>query len=337
MIEFEHLITAIDTHTEGQATRIVINGLPVIAGGSMAEKFTFLKQSPIHNRLREALMREPRGHRGMFGAFLTPPCDPRAHTGVVFTSTDEFFPMCVHGSIGVASALIGNGMVAADAPETVVVLDTAAGLVQARVAVTNGRAHSVTIKNTPAFLYQEDVALEVPGLGAIRFDIAFGGLFFMLVNGNQLGLLVAPENIDQLVQTGLKILMHAKETCRVVHPLEKHIQGIDCIEITGPATDSRAHSRNIVVIKGGLFDRSPCGTGTSARMAALHAKGQLKLGEEFVHESVIGSLFFGTLLNETTVAQYSAVIPEIRGSAYVTAMQHFGLDSNDPLKYGFSI
>ena len=337
MARFNHIISAIDSHTEGQATRVVLSGFPAIPGQTMAERFVKIKKSPAHNRLREALMREPRGHRGMFGAIVTSPCHPEADLGVIYASGDEFYAMCIHGSMGTAAVMLETGLVKAKEPETEIVFDTAVGLVRARVTVEGGRARAVRIENTPAFLYLSDVAIDVPEVGRVTVDIAFGGLFFALVSGEQLGVKVESNNIDTLVRVSLLVFEAVNKAVEVQHPVEKHMRGIDAVEVTGPPSQGAAHARNIVVIPGGLFDRSPCGTGTCARMAALYAKGKLKLGEVFVNESVIGSLFYGSVLRETFIGELPAVVPAVSGSAFITGIQQFVIDPDDRLGYGFSV
>lgn len=335
MAQFTQVITALDTHTAGEPTRIVLSGLPPIRGRTIAEKWEYTRTHLDH--FRQALMHEPRGHRDMFGAILTSPCHPDADWGLMFMDSGGYLTMCGHGTIGSAIALVQMGIAEAKEPETVIVFDTPAGLVHAHVCVENGRPVEAWIENVPAFLYRSDVPVDVPGVGRIHTDIAFGGNFFALVDAEELGVAVEPANARELVTVGLKVRDAVNEQVQIQHPVEKHINKVELTEITAPPTKPEAHARNVVVFGEGSIDRSPCGTGTCARMAALHAKGELKIGEPFVHESILGSLFRGQLLRDVAVGGFTGAIPRVGSSAYITGMQQFVIDPDDPLKYGFFI
>lgn len=333
MAKFSHVISVIDSHTAGEPTRIIVSGLPPIRGQTIAERWTYVREHMDH--LRRALMHEPRGHRDMFGAILTSPCHPEADWGLLFMDSGGCLTMCGHGTIGTAIVLVEMGMAEAKEPETVIVFDTPAGLVRAHVAIQDGRAREAWIENVPSFLYRGDVPVEVAGLGQITVDISFGGNFFALVSADQLGVPVEPSHAQQLVDLGLRIREAVNEQVKIQHPVEKHIDCVELTEITAPASHPEAHARNVVVFGEGSVDRSPCGTGTSAKMAALYAKGKLKIGEPFVHESIIGTLFQGQLLREVMVGEFKAVVPRVGSSAYITGIQQFVIDPDDPLRYGF--
>jgi proline racemase len=335
MAHFKHVISALDTHTAGEPTRIVMSGLPPIRGETLAEKWDYARSHLDH--FRRALMHEPRGHRDMFGAIVTPPCRPEADWGLIFMDSGGFLTMCGHGTIGTAIALVQMGLAEPKEPETVIVFDTPAGLVRAHVCVEHGQAVQAWIQNVPAFLYRADVPVHVPGVGQVQVDIAFGGNFFALVDARELGVAVDPANARQLVSLGLLIRDSVNDQVEVQHPLEKHINKIELTEITAPPTKPGAHAKNVVIFGEGSVDRSPCGTGTCARMATLYAKGQLGLGEVFVHESILGSLFEGQLLEEAPLGEFKGVIPRVGSSAYITGIQQFIIDPDDPLKYGFFI
>ena len=334
MAHFSHIISVIDSHTAGEPTRIVLGGLPRIRGQTMAEKVAYVRDNMDH--LRCALMHEPRGHQDMFGAILTAPCRPEADRGLMFMDSGGYLTMCGHGTIGTAIVLVEMGMAPVEEPETVIVFDTPAGLVHAHVVVEGGRAREAWIENVPSFLYRGDVPVEVPGLGQISVDVSFGGNFFALVDADELGVTVEPSNAQRLVDVGLRVREAVNEQVKVQHPVEKHIDRVELTEITAPASHPEAHARNVVIFGSGSLDRSPCGTGTSARMAALHAKGELKIGEPFVHESIIGTLFSGQLLREVTVGDFKAVVPRVSSAAYITGLQQFVIDPDDPLAMGFS-
>lgn len=335
MAQFSHIISAIDTHTAGEPTRIVLSGLPPIRGTTMADKWAYARENMDH--LRRALLHEPRGHRDMFGAILTSPCMPEADFGLLYMDSGGFLTMCGHGTIGTVMMLLEMGMVEAKEPETIVIFDTPAGLVKAHAVVEHGKACRAWIENVPAFLLKADVPVEVEGLGEITVDIAFGGNFFALISSDQIGIPLEPRRVKDLVDIGLRVRDAVNQQVPVEHPIEKHINKVELTEITGPPVHPEAHARNIMIFGEGSVDRSPCGTGTCARMAEMYAKGQLKLGEPFVHESIIGSLFHGELLREVKVGPLTAVVPRIGGTAYITGIQHFVIDPADPMKYGFLV
>jgi proline racemase len=277
-------------------------------------------------------MREPRGHGAMSGSILQPPTHPDADWGVLFIEVSGCLPMCGHGTMGVATVLVETGMVEVREPETVVRLEVPAGLVVARVAVRDGRARSVTLRNVPAFLHARDAVVEVDGLGPVRHDIAYGGNFFAIVDAASVGLDVDPGQSARLIEAGLAIMAAVNAAGAPVHPEDPRIAGCRHVIFTAPGRDG-SHARNATAIHPGWLDRSPCGTGTSARMAQLHARGELALGEDFVNESVIGSRFTGRLVEETA----SGVVPEITGRAWITGMGQYLLDAEDPFPAGFAL
>jgi proline racemase len=286
--------------------------------------------------LRLLLMREPRGHGAMSGAILQPPTRPDADWGVLFIEVSGCLPMCGHGTIGVATVLVETGMVAVSEPETIVRLDTPAGLVEARVAVRDGRAESVTLRNVPSFLLARDRTVDVPGIGSLTYDMAFGGNFYALLPVASAGLAVDPGRAAELIRGGLAIMAAINATDRPVHPADERIAGCHHVVLHEPGRDG-ADARAATSIHPGWLDRSPCGTGTSARMAALHARGELGLGVPWVNESVIGTRFTGRLVAETAVAGLPAVIPEITGRAWITGMAQYLLDRDDPFPAGFAL
>lgn len=334
-MKFDRSIMAVDSHTMGEPTRIVVGGLPNIPGKTMAEIKSYLEENLDY--VRTSLMHEPRGHKDMFGSIITRPVHDDADFGIVFMDGGGYLNMCGHGSIGAVTVAIDTGMVPTVEPETQVKFDAPAGLITARAKVENGAVKSVTIRNVPAFLYMSDVKIDVPGVGEITFDVSFGGSFFAIVKADQVGLKVIPANIDQLTKIGLAIRKAANEQLTIQHPTLAHINTIDLVEIYDEPTHPEANYKNVVIFGEGQADRSPCGTGTSAKMATLYAKGHLKIGEEFVYESIIGTLFRGRLVETTEVGEFKAVVPEITGSAYITGFNQFVIDPNDPVKHGFML
>ncbi|WP_067816258.1 proline racemase family protein [Actinomadura kijaniata] len=325
-------ISAVDSHTEGMPTRVVTGGVPVIPGDTMAER----RRHAIEHLdgLRRFLVDEPRGHPAMSGAILQPPTRPDADWGVLYIEVSGFLPMCGHGTIGVATVLVETGMVEVTEPETVVRLDAPAGLVEARVRVRDGRAEQVTLRNVPSFALDRDARVEVPGLGEVRYDMAYGGNFYAIVDIESVGLPFDRARKDDILRAGLDIMAAVNERNRPRHPADPLIGGCKHVQFLAPGSDAE-HSRNAMAIHPGWFDRSPCGTGTSARMAQLHARGELALDTEFVNESFIGTRFTGRLVGTTEVGGVPAVVPEFSGRAWITGTANYLLDPSDPFPEGF--
>jgi len=327
-------VSAVDSHTEGMPTRVVTGGVAPIPGATMLERKLHFEAEM--DDLRLLLMREPRGHAAMSGAILQPPTRPDADWGVLFIEVSGCLPMCGHGTMGVATVLVETGMVPVTEPETVVRLDTPAGLVEARVAVEDGRAAAVTLRNVPSFLVGRDLAVDVPGVGRVAYDLAYGGNFYPLVPAASVGLEVDPRRSAELIETGLAIIAAINATDRPSHPDDARIGGCAHVVLTAPARDG-ADGRAATAIHPGWLDRSPCGTGTSARLAQLHGRGLLGVGDSFVHESVIGTRFTGRIAATTTVAGRPAIVPEITGRAWITGMGTYVLDPHDPFPAGFAL
>lgn len=326
------IIHVVDSHTEGMPTRVVTGGIGTIPGDTMAER---REHFATHlDQLRGLLMFEPRGHSAMSGAILQPPTRPDADYGVLFIEVSGYLPMCGHGTIGVATVLVETGMVEVTEPVTVVRLDTPAGLVVASVAVQDGAARSVTLHNVPSFAVTLDAQVTVPGFGPVRYDMAYGGNFYAIVELAELGLRLDRSDKQRLLDAGLAIMGAINETAPPEHPEQPHISGCRHVYLAEAGSDAQL-SRHAMVIHPGWFDRSPCGTGTSARMAQLHARGLLTLGDDFVNESFLGTRFVGRLVDSTTVGGRAGVLPTITGRAWLTGTaQHF-LDPEDPFPAGF--
>ena len=330
---FEASFKAIDTHTVGEFTRIIMSGFPELKGDSMMER----KQYRANNfdKYRQALMFEPRGHHDMFGALVTEPVNPEADFGVIFMDTGEYLNMCGHGTIGTTPALIESGLVPAVEPFTEVVLDAPAGLIRVKAEVKNGKVLNVTLTNVPAFLYKENLTTVVDGK-EIKYDIAFGGSFFALINIEQLGWTVDKESIPKLTDFGMKVIKQVNAEVEIKHPF-LDITSVDLAELYCHTDTEGCNYRNVVIFGDYMSDRSPCGTGTSAKLATLYSRGEIKIGEPFVYESFIGSQFKGVIKEEATVGEFKAVVPQITGSAYVTGEATYVIDPDDPLKYGFKV
>jgi proline racemase len=323
---------AVDSHTEGMPTRVITGGVGVIPGASMFERRRHFLEHLDH--IRTLLMYEPRGHASMSGAILQPPARPDADYGVLFIEVSGCLPMCGHGTIGVATVLVETGMVEVAEPVTTIRLDTPAGLVIAEVAVEDGAARSVTIRNVPAFADGLDQTVEVPGIGPVTYDMAYGGNFYAILPIERVGLPFDRARKNDILAAGLATMAAINEQNRPVHPENSEIAGCHHVQFLAPGSDAR-HSRHAMAIHPGWFDRSPCGTGTSARLAQLHARGEIGAGGELVNESFIGSRFIGRIAEETTVAGRPAIVPTITGRAWLTGTAQYLLDPDDPFPGGF--
>lgn len=326
------VISAVDSHTEGMPTRVVTGGVGRIPGATMNDRRLYAMEHL--DGLRGLLMNEPRGHASMSGALLQPPARDDADWGVVFIEASGFLPMCGHGTIGVATVLVETGMVEVTEPVTEIRLDVPAGLVIARVAVEGGRAKHVTIENVPSFSERLDASIEVPGYGEVPYSIAFGGNFYALVELDDVGLPFDRSRQDEILRAGLAIMDAINTQAPPQHPVIAGANHVHHVEFIAPGSDA-VRSRHAMAIHPGWFDRSPCGTGTSARMAELFARGELALDTDFVNESFIGTEFTGRLLRETEVGGIPSVVPTITGRAWVTGLGQYLLDDDDPFPEGF--
>jgi proline racemase len=333
-VRASRVFAAVDSHTEGMPTRVITGGVGPIPGSSMLERKLHFEEHM--DELRLLLMREPRGHGAMSGAILQPPLRPEADWGVVFIEVSGCLPMCGHGTIGVATVLVETGMVEVREPETIVRLDTPAGMVEARVAVESGRARSVALQNVPSFLLARDRTAQVDGR-TVTYDMAFGGNFYAILPAESAGLAVDPSRAAELIEGGLELMAAIDAADRPVHPADERIAGCRHVIFTAPGEDGPRSQRSATSIHPGWLDRSPCGTGTSAKLAALHARGDIGVDEEFVNRSVIGTRFGGRIVAETEVGGQPAIVPEITGRAWITGMGQYVLDPEDPFPAGFSL
>jgi proline racemase len=332
-MRLKRLFTAVDAHTVGEPARIIVGGIPYIPGATMFEKKRHIETQ--WDDIRQLLMYEPRGHGAMSGAILTQPTVPEADIGLVFIEVSGCLPMCGHDTIAACTVLIETGILPAIEPVTPVVLDTPAGIVRAQVAVGPHGVTGVTFQNVPAFLALRDVDADVPGVGRIVADVAYGGNFYAILPAAMVGVPLEPKSATRLAQVGDAIRSALNAKIEVVHPENREIRGVSHVMFVGPPTNPDATHKNAVLYGPSGIDRSPCGTGTSARMAQLHAQGQLRLRQSFVHESIIGSLFHGELIGETRVGGLPAVIPTICGRAFISGFNTLILDPEDPFPTGF--
>jgi proline racemase len=332
-MNLSNLLTVVDLHTAGEPFRIVTSGFPTIHGNNMREKNAYVEKNL--EDLRRMVLYEPRGRSTMCGAFLIEPTVPEADAGVIFMEPIGLVPMCGHGSIAVAKYLVETRQVKVTEPLTQVRLDTHAGLVSLFVNVKNGKVGEITLRNVESFSYLRDATIHTEEFGNIKTDIAYGGSLYAIVSAKDVGLKMVPDEAGKLIEYGEILRRSVQEQIGMRHPKDNSLVKVLYIQFTGPPTHPKADMKNVVVVAPTGLDRSPCGTGTSARMADLFAKGKMKVGDELVHESLIGTLFRGKIAAETSVGEYPAIIPEVSGNAYITGFQQLVLESDDPLNRSF--
>jgi proline racemase len=346
-VRLDPVITAVDAHAGGEPGRVIIGGVHDVPGATMLEKRNHLAQHGDH--LRRLMLREPRGYPATCCNLVLPPTHPDAHAGYVIMEQAEYPAMSGSNTICTATVLINEGLVPVHEPITELVLEAPAGLIRVRADVHDGRATAITFENVPAFAIHLDKPVDVPQVGTVHVDVAWGGMFYALVEAASLGLSLTPDEGHDLVRLGEMVKAAAREQLPVEHPETPELAGISIIELTGPPTTPGAHAKNTVVVSSGtldwarpasftgVLDRSPCGTGTCARMAVLHARGQLAIGQDFVHEGILGTTWTGRLLRETRIGPYPAVVPQLTGSAWITGRAEYVVDPDDPFPTGFTV
>jgi proline racemase len=330
------IIRTIDAHTAGEPLRLIVDGFPHVEGTTMLERREWVRAN--HDRLRTALMLEPRGHADMYGALLTEPEREDSDAGVLFMHNEGYSTMCGHGVIAVVTIAIERGLMVPRREE--IVLDSPAGPIRARARtrVDGGatRVESVSFVNVPSFILHAGVPVRVGGRD-LRVDVAFGGAFYAIADAESAGIPIVRERVPDLRRAGMAIKDAIEASLRIVHPTEPGLHGIYGTIFTGQPSSESAHLRNITIFADAEVDRSPCGTGTCAVMAVLSAMGLLPPEHEFVHESLIGTRFRGKIVGETTVGDVPAIVPEIEGEAYITGENTFLIDDRDPLRFGFRV
>ena len=324
----------IDAHTCGNPVRLVAGGGPVLHGENMMEKrLHFLKE---YDWIRKGLMFEPRGHDMMSGSILFPPHNSENDIAVLFIETSGCLPMCGHGTIGTVTIAIEEGLVIPKSTGKLR-LETPAGLVKTEYRQEGQKVKSVKLTNIASFLHSEDLEVECPDLGNLKVDVAYGGNFYAIVDPQENFSGLENYTAGDLIRWSPILRKRLNEKYKFIHPEDKNINGLSHLLWTGQPISENADARNAVFYGDKAIDRSPCGTGTSARMAQWAAKGKLKVGDQFVHESIIGSQFVGRVESSTTCGKYPAIIPSIEGWAKVTGYNNIFIDDDDPYAYGFQV
>ncbi len=326
---------------------MIVGGVLDVPGDSMFEKKMWLEQNGDH--LRKRMLREPRGYPALCCNVVLPPTLPEADAGFVIMEHTEYPPMSGSNTICVATVLIETGMVPVREPVTELVLEAPAGLIRVSADVSNGKVTKVTFENVPAFAVHQDATIEVPTLGEVTVDVAYGGMFYVIADAETLGVELTPENGSEIVRIGRMLRAAAAEQLPCAHPLNGEISGVSISQLSGRPVRPDAHRRNAVVVSTGRLDwdrpatwkgsidRSPCGTGTCAKMAVLHAKGALGLDEEFRHEGILGTTWTGRLVRETDLAGVPAVVPTLSGTAWITGIAQYVVDAEDPFPEGYTV
>ncbi|MCZ6663485.1 MAG: proline racemase family protein [Actinobacteria bacterium] len=324
-------ITVIDSHTGGEPFRVVVGGLPELPGRTVLERRRFAEDNLDH--LRRLLVWEPRGHADMYGAFLGSPVEPDSDLSVLFIHNEGFSTMCGHGIIALTKVVLETGILPSSEPETTLKIDTPAGQVTATADVSGGSVGSIRFSNVPSFVVELDAEVELPDTGLISYDLAFGGAFYAYVSAEAAG--VDLSNAADLVAKGRTIKSAVANAREMTHPFEPDLGFLYGVVFIGPPVDPRNHSRNVCVFADGEIDRSPTGTGLSGRLAIHHARGELDRGESITIESIVGSTFTGRILTEIDHGPFSAVVPEVSGTAHITGKSEFWVDPTDALGQGF--
>lgn len=325
-------VNTIDTHTGGEPLRIVTSGLPHIQGRTVLEKRRYFMEH--FDPLRRGLLREPRGHADMYGAILTRPADD-ADLDVFFINTEGYSPMCGHAILAITKVAIETGIVKKEGDRPELVINVPPGRNFARAVMEHGEVRHASFRNVPSFAYLRDKQVDVPGLGSVSFDVAFGGAFYVIVDTEPLGLGLTAENYNTLIEYGRRIKRAVLAHYPIEHPFEPDMSSLFGVIFTGAAHDQRHHSRNVTVFEDGEVDRSATGTGVSARIALLCAQRKANLNQSITIESILGSTMTVAAVECVKFGPYDAVVPEVRGSAHIIGQSELYFDPNDPFNTGF--
>jgi proline racemase len=325
------------THTEGTPLCVIASGIPYPPNTTILEKRRYLEEN--FDWVRKALMREPRGHKDMFGVFVTPPSGPEFDAGLIYIDGKEYSHMCGHGTIALAMAMVARGMVPRqNGDRQFIRFETTAGLVVAEVGIENGEAKWTRFENVPAYVAAQDIPIELPGLGPLRADISWGGNYFGIVDVRGTGLRISPENASEISRLGLMARDQLNAKVRLQHPTSKHINNLNFVTFWHEPTIPGAFYKNVHIFSAGALDRSPGGTGTSAMMAMLEARGMIRLNQPIQSEGLLGSgTFEGCLIRETWLNDVRAVVPTVKGTAGFLGTASWVLNRDDPVDAGFLV
>lgn len=341
------MINAVDAHACGEHGRVITGGIVNIPGKTMLDKQLWLAE---HNdSLRKLMLREPRGYPAANCNLILPPTHPDANAGYIIMEQTEYPGMSGTNTICVTTVLLETGMLPAREPTTKLTLESPAGLIPVEAQVKNGKVKRVTFQNVPAFVVHLGEVVKVPQLGEVKVDVAYGGMFFVIADAKSLGVSLTPENGREIVRVSEMIKATTQQQLPVIHPEIPEFEGVTIAQLSSSPSHPDAHMKNAVTVSTGkldwerpatwtgALDRSPCGTGTCARMATLHVRGELPLYQDFHHEGILGTIFTGRLIEETKVGHYDAVVPTISGQAWITGFSNYVIDPEDPFPEGFTL
>lgn len=346
-MQTSRIITAVEAHAEGEPGRVITGGVPHMPGTSVFEKMQWMQTNA--DDIRRLMLREPRGYPALCCNILVPPCDPRADAGFIIMEQTEYPPMSGSNTICVVTVLLETGILPMVEPVTTLTLEAPAGLIEVRADCHAGKVTRVTFRNVPAFALHLDQVIEVAGLGPVTVDVAWGGMFFVLAEAEQLNVSLDGSNGAEIVRVSEAIRHAAASQIPVSHPLNPEITGPTITNLWGPPVCDQTDGRGAITLSTGPFDpgnphhakgildRSPCGTGTCAKMAVMHAKGQLGLGQDYVNAGPMGTTFTGRIVEETTVGPYSAIVPTLSGQGWIYGTSNWTLDPSDPFTDGYTI
>lgn len=341
------LIQAVDAHAGGEHGRVIVGGVPDVPGATMFDKMVHLRAHG--DGLRKRMLREPRGYPAANCNLVLPSSHPEADAGFIIMEQVEYPGMSGTNTICVVTVLLETGMLEMHEPVTELTLEAPAGLIRVTAECARGKVQRVTFRNVPSFATHLDAIVEVPQLGSVRVDIAYGGMFYVIADATQFGLRLTPDEGRDIVRIGEMIKAATREQLPVVHPEQPDFAGVTIAQLSGPPLDDLADWRNTVIVSTGALDwskpstwtgaidRSPCGTGTSAKMATLYARGRLPLQQDFRHAGVLGTVFTGRLIEEVRVGTYRAVVPTISGQGWITGMSTYCLHPSDPFPEGYTV
>ncbi len=341
------IIQAVEAHAEGEPGRVITGGMPLLKGGTVFEKMQDMAAN--HDDIRLQMLREPRGNPGLCGNAIVPPCHPEADAGFIIFEQTEYPPMSGSNTICVVTVLLETGAVPMAEPVTELVLEAPAGLIRVRADCRDGKVTRVEFKNVPAFAVHLDAPVEVAGLGTVTVDVAWGGMFFVLAEAGTLGVPLDAENGAEIVRVSEAIRHATAEQLPVAHPENPEITGPTITNLWGVPVAQGTHGRGAITLStgpvdptrpqgdSGILDRSPCGTGTCAKMAVLHARGQLDVGQDYVNAGPLGTTFTGRILEETRVGPYQAIVPALSGQGWIYGLSSYTLDPSDPFPEGYTV
>lgn len=326
-------IHTIDAHTGGEPLRVFIDGFPELKGKSVLERRRYCRDH--FDTLRTATMWEPRGHADMYGCIVTPPSNPDSDFGVIFTHNEGYSSMCGHGIIAVTTVALETGLFPVQTPETQLKIDSPAGLITAYARIENDHVKSVYFHNVPSYVVELDAVVDVPGVGAVKYDLAFGGAYYAFVNARDLKISTARENVSQLIDYGRKIKQAVMQSRTIEHPFDEDLSFLYGTIFIDESETEGVSSRHVCVFADGEVDRSPTGTGVSARAAIHYLRGELLLGKSMSIESIVNSVFRVTAIQETQFGEHQAIISEVEGRAFITGRHQFWIDPEDQFRNGF--